>query len=198
MTTYTVVNARGRTVLPASDAATAALYRRIFDDKHGQGSHRVVAAGPEIRTPALAPLPLAVLLALPLVAAAVAGPAWAGTTELVSVHEALSAPTMPAVRLSRLMVVSWPTKACLQTTPVVTKSFSVIARWEVPSWSASCRAALRAMTTAVPDRSPPMAATWHLARPTNNVRDIYVRDRVAGRRMLVSISSHAVSLTRES
>ena len=51
MTIYTVVNARGRTVLPASDAATAALYRRIFDDKHGQSSHRVVAVEPEVRAP---------------------------------------------------------------------------------------------------------------------------------------------------
>jgi len=38
VTAYTVVNARGRTVLPASDVATAALYRRIFDDKHGQAA----------------------------------------------------------------------------------------------------------------------------------------------------------------
>jgi hypothetical protein len=57
VTTYTVVNARGRTVLPASDAATAALYRRIFDDKHGQGSHRVVAAGSEVRAPVMAKSP---------------------------------------------------------------------------------------------------------------------------------------------
>jgi hypothetical protein len=55
VTTYTVVNARGRTVLPASDAATAALYRRIFDDKHGQDSHRVVAAEPEVHAPARVP-----------------------------------------------------------------------------------------------------------------------------------------------
>ena len=39
MTTYTVANARGRTVLPASDAATAALYRRIF----GSGSVCIAA-----------------------------------------------------------------------------------------------------------------------------------------------------------
>jgi hypothetical protein len=55
VTAYTVVNARGRTALPVSDVATAALYRRIFDDKHGQGSHRVVLLEPEVRTPARAP-----------------------------------------------------------------------------------------------------------------------------------------------
>src|SRR5437868_5187902 len=61
VTTYTVINARGRTVLPASDAATAALYRRIFDDKHGQGSPCVVAAGPKVRAPVRTPLPLVAL-----------------------------------------------------------------------------------------------------------------------------------------
>ena len=85
MTTYTIVNARGRTVLPASDAATAALYRRIFDDKHGQGSHRVVAVGPESHAPARAPLLLAALLALPLLVTTAALPAWAGSTERASV-----------------------------------------------------------------------------------------------------------------
>jgi hypothetical protein len=81
VTTYTVVNARGRTVLPASDVATAALYRRIFDDKHGQSSHRVVAAEPGVR----APPPLAALLALPLLVTTAVLPAWAGSTERVSV-----------------------------------------------------------------------------------------------------------------
>jgi hypothetical protein len=85
VTAYTVGNARGRTVLPASDAATAALYRRIFDDKHGQGSHRVVAAGPEVRAATRLPPFLAALLALPLLVTTGALPAWAGTTDRVSV-----------------------------------------------------------------------------------------------------------------
>ena len=55
MTTYTVVNVRGRTVLPASDASTAALCCRIFNDKHGQRSHRVVVSGPETCATAHAP-----------------------------------------------------------------------------------------------------------------------------------------------
>jgi hypothetical protein len=45
----------------------------------------VVLLEPEVRTPARASPPLVVLLALPLLVVAIAGPAWAGSTELVSV-----------------------------------------------------------------------------------------------------------------
>ncbi len=57
MTTYTVVDVRGRTILPASDAGTAALYCRILNDKHGQSSHRVVVSEPEPCIAADAPPP---------------------------------------------------------------------------------------------------------------------------------------------
>ena len=56
MTAYTVIDARGKTVLPASAATTAALYCRIFNTKHGEGSHRVVAVEPAL---VAAPLGLA-------------------------------------------------------------------------------------------------------------------------------------------
>jgi hypothetical protein len=88
VTTYTVVDARSRTVLPASDAVTAAPYRRIFDDKRGQGSHRVVAAEPEAHISACAPpflvAPLFIAASI-LLTVVGASPVVAGTAEHVSV-----------------------------------------------------------------------------------------------------------------
>jgi len=123
---------------------TAALYRRVFDDKHGQGSHHVVVAMPEVRAPVRAPLPLAVLLALPLLAT----PAWAGSTERVSVSstgvQANGGSTLPAISADGRYV-----------------AFESDA------------------TNLVPD-------------DTNEVRDIFVRDRVAGTTERVSVSTTGV------
>jgi archaellum component FlaF (FlaF/FlaG flagellin family) len=209
VTTYTVVNARGRTVLPASDAATAALYRRIFDDKHGQGSHRVVLLEPEVRTPARAPPLLVVLLALPLLVTAHALPAWAGSTERVSVSsgdvqaQGGGGPCGMALSADGRFVVfgSWATDLVPGDTNGVhdefvhdrqthTTELVSIGADGAPANNFSCYIALSATGRYVAFRS---SATNLVKGDTSGVADgLFVRDRTARVTTRVSVSSSGV------